>query len=225
MPDEGPKFQASGREAERMLIAGMTRSGKTTKLREIVAFAHEGRAEIVYFDVKGLNDLGYPVVPLESVDTPDKLTAVLADDEIGGAITVQLQPYGATPEEQIETLARSAFVRGNLLFVLDDAMAIEGMRSPRSVNNIITQGAARGIGFIAVVQRVHWVPLVYVTEASHVIAFTLNGDEDRKRLSSFCHTDLERSGDLPKYHHLWYSLDDRRVVAYSPIALSAPSTT
>ena len=221
MPD-GPTFNASGREAERMVIVGMTRSGKTTKLKEIAQLAREGSADIVYFDVKGLNDLGYPIVPVETVATPEALTEALTANQ--GAITVQLQPFGEAVE-QLDSIARAAFVRGNLLFILDDAMGVEGARASKWVNNIITQGGARGVGFIAVVQRVHWVPIIFLTEAGHIIAFQIHGEEDQKRLMAYGHPDLGAAGGLQKYEYLWYSLDDRRVVAYAPIALSSPSLT
>lgn len=222
MPSVHPTFRAAGEDAQRMVIVGATGSGKTTKAREIVELARAGHADVVYFDVKGLNDFGFPVVSAESIADPEALTKALDDEETNGAITVMLDPFG-DPIEQLDTAARSAFVRGNLLFVLDDAMGVEGSKVSKWIGNIITQGRARGVGFLAIVQRIHWVPLIFLTEAEHIVTFEIHGEADRDRLERDGHPELAAAGGLQRFEYLWYSREDRSVVAFAPIALT-PST-
>lgn len=193
-------FRAKGQNAQRSIIGGKTGSGKTTLAKEIALAA----SRLVWFDVKGLNDPGLPVhyadefYELVTIQAPSrggmkprlvargKPAALLAVLATTPQITIQARrERDSFPAvDQLDAVAEAAYHVGNLLFVLDDAMGVVGSQPPTFVHRLLTEGRARGIGWMAIVQRLHGIPLVFLSEAEHAIFFVMNDAYDLERISA-----------------------------------------
>jgi energy-coupling factor transporter ATP-binding protein EcfA2 len=200
-----------------MVIAGTTGSGKTT----LAVMLAEQSQRAVWIDLKGLNDPGWPVV--QALKFPDigvstsapYLAARLAE---WPRITVQLSDMpGMSDLEQVDRVAHAAYKLGNVLLVLDDAMGVHTVNPPYYLNRVITMGRARGVGFLAIVQRAHRIPRVLMTEAEHLVAFELPGAEDVDRLAREANPALAAAGDLRRWHYIWYAREQRITQAFNPL--------
>lgn len=209
------RWRAAGADAERMIIIGATGSGKTTKAIELVSMAIAQGARVVWWDTKGLNDPQLPIVKAPALDSAQTLDTLLGEY---GAITVQLDPAG-DDDPQFDGTMRAAFELGNVLVVVDDAMGILQVRATKWLQRVITMGRARGVGFVSVVQRAHWIPRILLSEAEHIVAFELHDVDDLDVLMRTGNRSLERAGTLRRWEYLCYSRRDRHVVACEPIDL------
>jgi len=193
----------TGRDAHRVMISGQTRSGKST-----VAIALANAAtRAVWFDVKGENDPHWPVVPASVfLDAPaDQRAAVLAQQfAYAPRIVVQLASRpGVDDAAQVDAAAQAVFDLRDTLFVLDDAMGVLESRAPYFVRRLVTMGASRGCGFMAVSQRVHSIPLLFLSEASHLLAFVAYDDDDVSRLVLHGGPGFETVRTLAPREYLW----------------------
>jgi energy-coupling factor transporter ATP-binding protein EcfA2 len=198
-----------GRDAQRVLIAGKAGSGKTT----LAAILAKSARPCLYFDPKALNEPGFATVMTTSAFLaldPGRLSPTFQ-------ILVTPDPDGTDDAAQLDRLAKFAFTRGNMLFVVDDAMGVMTVRPPYFVNRIITMGRGRGVGFMAVSQRVHMIPRVLLTEAEHLIVFELHGQDDFDRLTSEGGAEIGEAEALPRYWFYWLDREQRVGQLFQPL--------
>ncbi|PKN80098.1 MAG: hypothetical protein CVU47_09605 [Chloroflexi bacterium HGW-Chloroflexi-9] len=208
------RWRAGGRDAQRIVIAGTTGSGKTTLALMLAEQSHRA----VWIDLKGLNDPGWPVVPALKFPDNDPAPYLAARLAEWPHITVQLSDMpGMKDLDQVDRVAQAAYKLGNVLLVLDDAMGVLTVDPPYYLNRVITMGRARGVGFMAIVQRTHRIPRVLMTEAEHVVAFELPGAEDVDRLAREAGPALAAARDLRRWHYIWYAREQRITQAFNPL--------
>lgn len=211
-------FVSTGKDAQRAFLCGQTRSGKTTLA---ISLANEAQ-RAVWLDVKRENDPRWPVVPATeflyaggSHARMETLSARLAETP---RIVVQMADLPAvSDEDQLEAVAEAAFHLGNVLFILDDAMGVMESRPSYYLNRILTMGASRGCGFMAIAQRVHRIPLVFITEAQHVISFVVYGGADEERLVREVDPAFAGVRDLPQRHFIWCDRPAKTVQVFTPL--------
>ena len=93
---------------------------------------------------------------------------------------------------------------------LTDALRSAGTITDASVTSFdLESDIAAGVGFMGLVQRVHRIPLIFITEAEHIIAFELHGESDVRRLATEGDKSLEAAATLERYDYLWYDRDAR----------------
>lgn len=84
---------------------------------------------------------------------------------------------------------------------------------------ILTRGRERKQTFLGLVQRPKRISLFCYSESDYIVGMALNLEGDRKRM-------VEATGDasfikaLPKYHWLWYTVDDDQSQCWGPVPLA-----
>jgi len=79
----------------------------------------------------------------------------------------------------------------------------------------LTQGRSKNLEMIILSQRPVWMDKFVFTEASFFALFKLNSIEDRKYVSNFL--DGTKYKVLPKYHCLWYDVDNQQTSIFKPV--------
>lgn len=206
MPDF--TWRPHGNDAERMVMIGSTGSGKTTLARSLVANADR----VVWWDTKAMGESGFEQ---RVTWAPEHAELIAATDRL----EVAPDPH-RDHTEQMDEVAHAVYQRGNILFVVDDAMGVMAQRAPQWTNNVVTMGRSRGVGLLTIVQRVHHIPRVLMTEAEHTLAFELHGRTDIERLVDECSPDLAVVAELQRFEYVWYSRRDRLAVKVPPLKIA-----
>jgi len=101
----------------------------------------------------------------------------------------------------------------------------EGYMMPKFAPNFhrwfracLTQGRSKKIEMIILSQRPVWMDKFVFTEASFFALFKLNSMEDRKYVSNFL--DGTKYKVLPKYHCLWYDVDNQVTSVFKPVPMA-----
>lgn len=224
-----PTFVAQGFDADRMLIAGKTGSGKTSLFLEAVApnvdrmiFISPKREALggwpVLSAAQFLGIRSRPAFLAEQFALSPRIVVHLTRVEAGGSRSV-VDLYGT----QIDAVANAAFELGNCLLVLDDVAMVVGAQPPLALNDVVIAGRSQGVGFVGLTQRVHNIPRVFLDQAMHVVAFRQQGAEDVARLAREVNPALAAASDLnlPDTSRgervgefIWY--DDRSTTVHLP---------
>jgi len=226
-----PSVVLTGKNAQRLIAVGQSGTGKTTNMITLA----EQAARAVWIDVKRENDPGWPVVFATEFLWPegDARAHALAAlfEKHGPRLTVQLSDLPGTKDlEQLDAAAEAAFRHSDTLFVLDDAMGVLESAPTYYLNRILTMGRSRGVGFIGITQRVHRVPLVFLTEANHIVAWAVLGESDVDRLARDGHPDLSgvrhlAQGIVPNApvvsQFMWLDRQTKSVQLFDPIDRAA----
>lgn len=208
------EWRPVGANAQRTLVVGRSGTGKTTRARALAALAPRA----VWLDPKGLNEAGWPHVVM--ADT-------FADQETGGArasrlrelldahgrIVVQLADrpdLGKTPKAsdayQVDAVAQAAYTLGNCLFAIDDLQGVMESSPTYYVTRVLTMGRSRGVGSLGMVTSIYRLPLDFVRQTNHIVAYAQHMAEDVERLAAI-HPDLRQAADLEPYEYVWADLD------------------
>lgn len=219
------QFTAAGHEADRLLLVGKSRTGKTSLARVLLRRAAEMDAPIVYLDPKGLNRTGYDVIDagafvgLSTASGAAQLRTLLGGHE--RRVTVHLSNMPKVKDaDQFDAVCGAAFEHGNLLVVYDDAGGIEDGTPSYYVNRIATMGGERGVGFMPMVQRVYNIPRVFLTESSHIICFHFRDEKGRQRLAAEASPELAEACaplQFQDFRFAWYRAATDEVTVYPPL--------
>lgn len=157
----------------RVTIAGTSGSGKSTLLRHLIRRYRRA----VLLDVKlddPLPDWHHTHgAPEFERDFPARSTQIVA----------QPAPFEDVVE-WFDRVCRWCFRVGAVAVGIDDLpgeLAVNGQRSP-GLENLYRQGRTRQVTTIGCIQRPKSMPLVMLTEASHLFVFSLLLPEDRDRI-------------------------------------------
>lgn len=80
---------------------------------------------------------------------------------------------------------------------------------------LLTQGRGKEIQLIICTQRPSWLDNYIFTEASFFALFRLNSLDDQKKMRIYLGG--LTPDDLPRYHWLWYIVNDQRHVTFTPV--------
>lgn len=180
---------------ERMMIIGMTGSGKTFFAEKILNW----RKYVVVYDLKGeLNWTGYKIVrnfeELKREEHP-KLIFKPPLDFI-------------TDEDSVNDFFHWVYERRNCTLYVDEVMTccFRG-RICFWLLAIVTRGRELGISFIGSTQRPKQIPISLLSEAERWAMFRVHIYDDAKRLEQTFGIDAELIQNLPKRRFYYGSVD------------------
>ena len=197
--------------AERMLITGHTRYGKSEFGRFLVGSAIRGGARVLVIDPKGSR-------PMRQL--APRLWTPRADWPAGLALRVQgLNPYAWDDSLQ------EAFLRGNILVFVDELHLVASEHSfPEGLKMCWIAGAERGVGVWSVTQRPSRIPLWSKTETDHLVTFMLGLPEDRDELARASQSaDWSEAATLPRFHSLHWQAPMTKPEHQNPIPFQGGS--
>ncbi|MCL2691308.1 MAG: hypothetical protein FWE56_03510 [Candidatus Bathyarchaeota archaeon] len=141
-------------------------------------------------------------------------------------------PAGATPDiiEAVEAARLDLFHvtcqrvwdQQYLTFAVDEAHTYCSTGIKRNIdpwlNQIVTKGGNRNIGFAGTSQRVGQVHNNILANIHHFFVFRTFIPPDVDWMSKFIDRDeMRRSKDLPQFHYLYYNLDVGKAVFHKPV--------
>jgi len=187
---------------KRTSVVGSTGSGKTQFAVWLLSTRDFHLRPWFIFDFKG-----------------DKLIEQLGATEINVASKIPTEPglYIVRPlpgdELLVSKFLLNCWAQENVGIYIDEGYMLPKL--DRWFRACLTQGRSKLIEMIILSQRPVWMDKYVFTEASYFAVFRLNNIEDRKHVSSFL--DGERPTLLPKYHCLWYDVDNQQSTIFSPV--------
>lgn len=187
---------------ERVFVAGMTGSGKSTfsqimlqKTRSLIAV--DSKASM---DKWGLED-----ITVANVQAFEK----------GEAMRLRV-----IENEDAYQLLEIAYARGNCTVYIDEVTALipSSRKYPKIITDIWTRGRSRNVRGWAVTQRPVDVPRILLSEANHIIMFRLNLLDDRKRMAGQM-GDVVLKNIPDKYGFFYYNVENNRTVYKSHLSV------
>lgn len=187
---------------ERIFICGRTRTGKTYFARKLIA---KFKKFIVYDPDLEYFDLGKIVTSLQDFKEAIKKHS-----------KVIYQPRSYQQEEFIDLCTFIFNNLSNLVFVVDEVADLAPNNAiPSAYSMIMRRGAKRGIGSIALTQRVALVDKTIIAQADHLISFQQFLDNDINKLIENIGAGAEKVRYLEKYHYLYFH--DGKIEIRKPI--------
>jgi hypothetical protein len=94
--------------------------------------------------------------------------------------------------------------RRNCIIVIDEAMQVcpNPHRIPSWYKGALTRGMELQVGVWSLSQRPSTIPIVIISEATHIFVFKLNMLDDRKRIVKI--TGYSEFEEQAEKHHFWY---------------------
>lgn len=177
---------------ERALLVGMTESGKSTLAEALLT---QGRYPyIVIIDPKGT--FKYP----GAVATcPEDLGRLQRE-----RIIIYRPGYQYLTMGEYDRVLEWVYRRGNTFLYIDEVFGLSdnGYTYPYALKAIYTRGRELNIGVLAATQRPSGIPTYTRTESNILIAFELQEETDRKRMSATMGKEVYINP--PKSHTFWY---------------------
>lgn len=210
--------------SDHVFIAGKTGSGKTFLAQKyLMGFKH-----VAVLDTKGL--VNWPEVPgtkwnthkdreHELLDGGQELTLV---DTLTDLNTLETPKVIYRPKWEELTLEhyneffKWCYRRKHTTVWIDEVMSVapNPHKYPEYLKAILTRGRQLHVSCWALTQRPSGIPILVMSEATHVFCFELNMDEDRERLARI--TGDPTFYNKPGFRNFWYyntAKSDRAVLA------------
>lgn len=180
---------------ERMLVVGMTGSGKTFFAEQILRW----RDNVIVYDTKGQIDWeNYTLVSSFNELKKCKAKNILYKP--------QLQDW--YNEEPADDFFNWVYHRGDTTLYIDEvATACYDGRIPFWLHGIMSRGRELGVSFIGSTQRPKRIPISLLSESERMAIFRLKVFEDAKRISQTIGIEAEDIMKLPKRYFYYSSVD------------------
>jgi hypothetical protein len=199
-------MDANWNAGEHMSLVGMTGSGKTTLMRELLDI----RDYVVVIATKPQDSSLYEPLLAKGYDIVDKFNP---EDIERRKVVFRAPLTDITPEAELEqrTAIRKALLgvyrTGGWCVALDEVRYLsEQLKLVRELNLLWLQGRSLGVTLVAGTQRPVSVPLNMFEQATMQINFQIPGKEDRKRASDYTGkyqgTVMEAAKQLPRHEFL-----------------------
>jgi len=204
---------------DRIAIVGKTGSGKT-QLAIIIAsyFAQQLHSpwQVWWIDTKGddtdiakLRDWGF----VNGASDKDI-------QRVGGlrnALYFKIEPVGGLSTIDLaQSKIDEAYSRGNVIIVIDEyTQVVPSNRNPGyALRDVFSRGRGKKVGLIGLTQEPVYVPRMLISQASHIVLFTVTYEADIKYLRNLNkqYVPPQKQGD--KYGFYWSHQDGGAQWAY-----------
>jgi energy-coupling factor transporter ATP-binding protein EcfA2 len=181
----------------RTFLSGKTNSGKSTLGYALLESLDKHHKVIVdpkhQFDFQ--LETSYLCYSLEDVALAAK----------SGAETIIVRFEGETDEvyDDYDALFSWILRRGNTVVYIDELYLVmkTARTAPESLKRLYTQGRTKGITVIAGSQRPREIPIVCMSESENACIFTLQIEEDRKRIAGIFGKEMK---EKQEGHQFWF---------------------
>jgi len=185
------------RPTEHVFIPGRTGSGKTFLARNYLA----GYPRVIALDTKGT--LSWPECP-----AADQLL-ITHLEELPEALRQKNKIIYRPAFEELnrpfyEEFYKYCYLLGECIVWTDEVMQVcpNPQTIPQYFSGIMTRGRELGVAAWNLTQRPATIPLVTMSEATHIFCFDLNMKEDRRRVVEV--TEHEEFYTKPGFQVFWY---------------------
>lgn len=192
---------------EHVFICGMTDSGKTIFMLQLLRAVPQGHA--IFLDMKHEHSDEGVVVH----------TARDAKKYLDKKRNVVFQPIHFTQDEY-DPLADLAYFRYNTVLAVDEAQLVcPQHKLSMPYKRLITAGRSRRATMWAISQRPALIDKTIISQCRHYFAFVVFDDTDVKAISGNVPGAQEKILTLPEYHYLHYHVGDKEAVVCPPVQL------
>lgn len=182
--------------SEMVFTCGMTGSGKTFAMKQYL----KGYANAIVLDLKGTFEF-------EDLDVPifDKLKDL---ESFGKGKAIYRPCFQELNKEYYEKFFEWVYFRQNTICYIDEIMALSDNPTyiPIYAKAILTRGRERNTAIWGATQRPKTIPLVYMSEATHLFIFRLNLEADKKRVMEIIPYD-EIMQNIEKRQFWYYNIE------------------
>jgi len=192
---------------EHVFIAGKTGTGKTRLAR---AYLSQFPA-VAMLDSKGdsLKALNRDQNPWPEVEQK-QLTVITRSkylDNVDTPYLIYAPEFDELDESHYDAFFRWAYFRENITVWVDEAMNISesSQRIPSYYKGILTRGRTKNVAAWSLTQRPMGLHPIIISQCTHVFAFNLPLDQDRKKLVDI--TGMREFWERPGGHSFWYYRD------------------
>lgn len=187
----------------RTAIIGSTGSGKTFLAAWLLGTRDFHLRPWVIFDFKGdklIRDL--KATEINVFGPPPKRPGLYV-----------VRPIPDAHDEAVELFLWRCWQQENIGLYFDEGYMIPA----RSValKALLTQGRSKRIEMITLIQRPVWCSKFIFSEASFIGVMRVTTEDDRKTVKGYL--DIDRVNRLPKYHSLWYDVDEQAGTVFKPV--------
>jgi hypothetical protein len=187
----------------RTAIIGSTGSGKTQLAIWLLSLRHNSTRVTIIFDFKGdalIDEIG-----------PTEISIAGGVPKKPGLYVVR--PIPELHDELVKQFLWKIWQRGDVLVYVDEGYML-GNRNP-ALNACLTQGRSKHIEMMILSQRPVWMSKFVFSEANFFAVMNLTLEDDRKFVSGYIGG--QRINLLPKYHSLWYDVDNQEGSIFKPV--------
>jgi DNA helicase HerA-like ATPase len=191
------------RHDKRTAVIGSTGSGKTQFAVWLLSLRDFDKRPWVIFDFKGdqlIEEIGATEISIFGAP-PSK----------AGLYVVR--PIPELHDKQVVDFLWKCWRKGNIGIYIDEGYML-GARNP-ALNACLTQGRSKYIEMIILSQRPVWMSKFVFSEANYFAIFNLTLEDDRNFVSGYIGG--HKINLLPKYHCLWYDVDNQQATVFSPV--------
>lgn len=181
---------------ERMLIVGMTGSGKTFLAERILRW----RDNVIAYDTKGLLDWeGYETIT--SFGTLKKSKSKYIRYKPPDNLIYK-------NEEAAEEFFNWVYQRGDTTLYVDEiAQTCYKGFLPYSLHGILSRGRELGVSFVGSTQRPKGIPISLFSESERIACFKLRNYDDGKRIEQSIGVPASNLVKLPKRYFYYANVD------------------
>lgn len=201
-------FILAGNMAQRLLVAGPTKSGKSYLIKKWLLREYQGPFLVLDVDFNWSHEKlkrdkahhllnVYVTHDLKDVET--KLEAI-GQRRIG----IIYQPYDET-EKHLDEVCRLVHKQLNLLFIFEELERYcTRHKYPDPLEDLTHRDRHRGIGIIGTAKQVSRVNGSYGFNCDHIITFKFTRPHDLKYLRGWMGDCVLKIPKLAKYQFIWY---------------------
>jgi hypothetical protein len=127
-----------------------------------------------------------------------------------------VRPHPVEDESEMENWLWKVWQHENIGLWIDEGYSLP--TNSRAFQGILVQGRSKRIPVITLTQRPKWLSRFVFSEADFYAYFTLNDEDDVKRVQQMIgRKSIDLSSDTPRFHSRWYDVSENKVFLMKPV--------